>query len=716
ELNYRIEVDGVSHRVDRDGGGVVHAPAPAVVVSIAVKAGDVVSAGDRLVVLESMKMEMQVTAPFSGKIRQVIAIPNVQVDTGTPLVQMDTEVTEQVTPGGQVVFGTSWAGEPSATDAISSITALRQLLLGFDIDPRRVSCPADSDQPSADELEAEILNIFVDICSLFQHEPEKISANGAEAASAEMNFFSYLRALETRGEALPPNFLDALRRALAHYGIHTLEPSPALEEALLWICKSHQRVEQQVAPIMSLLERRLTKPSLGVASECFKALLDRLIAMSNGVFPAINDLAREVRYRLFDQRPFEEARKQVYARAEGALEYLSANPTAADRAERTREMVECPQPVLGIFAGRFENADALTRELMLEVLTSRYYRIMPLREVHSVALDNRCVVRAEYDEAEKHVHLFTTHSDYAHLGDALRSLSPLLQQVPADHDVAVDLYVWNARRLAPPDVTQEEIQAVLNQAELPRPIQRIVVAAGCAGCTQGTDGLQHFTYQPATSGYQEEKVYRGLHPMIAKRLHLWRFSNFDIERLPSVEDVYLFHAIGRDNPKDERLFAVAEVRDVTALKDDNGAIVHLPHLERMISEAVASIRMFQSRRRSSQRLHWNRILLYLWPPLSLSQPELDKIVQNLAPATEGLGLEQVVVCARVPHPQTGELRDTVLRFSTSAGKGLVMTVRPATPQQPLKPLSEYDQKVVRMRQRGLIYPYEIIKMLTPASD
>ena len=36
-LSYRIEVDGVSHRIERDDGGVVHAPAPAVVVSIAVK-------------------------------------------------------------------------------------------------------------------------------------------------------------------------------------------------------------------------------------------------------------------------------------------------------------------------------------------------------------------------------------------------------------------------------------------------------------------------------------------------------------------------------------------------------------------------------------------------------------------------------------------------------------------------------------------------------
>ena len=87
--SYRIEVDGVSHKIDRDDGGIVHAPSPSVVVSIAVNPGDSVSAGDRLLVLEAMKMEMQVVAPFSGKVRQVMTMRNVQVDAGAPLVQID---------------------------------------------------------------------------------------------------------------------------------------------------------------------------------------------------------------------------------------------------------------------------------------------------------------------------------------------------------------------------------------------------------------------------------------------------------------------------------------------------------------------------------------------------------------------------------------------------------------------------------------------------
>ena len=107
------------------------------------------------------------------------------------------------------------------------------------------------------QSEDEILNIFVDICSLFQREPKVNASTGGEEPSAEAYLFSYLRMLETRGEKLPPAFVSALRRALAHYGVLTLDRSPELEESLLWIYKSHHRMEQQIAPVLVLLERRL---------------------------------------------------------------------------------------------------------------------------------------------------------------------------------------------------------------------------------------------------------------------------------------------------------------------------------------------------------------------------------------------------------------------------------------------------------------------------
>ena len=728
-LSCRIEVDGVSHQIDRDDGGIVHAPAPAVVVSIAVKPGDAVAVGDRLAVLEAMKMEMPVVAPFSGKVRQVMTIPNVQVDTGAPLLQIDPVADDDtVADAERVVFGASLLpgsnGKTVQPGCRESLDELRQLMLGFDVDPKHAAqlfaewsqnCPVDGDEIS--QREDEILNIFVDICSLFRREPEVNHRASGEEPSAEAYLFSYLRMLETCGEGLPPVFVSALQRALAHYGVKTLERSPQLEESLLWIYKSRQRVEQQIAPVLEILERRLRhvqKPSQA-AEESQRTLLDRLVSMSNGLSPAIADLAREVRYRYFDQPLFERARRQVYDEMEEHLAYLAATPHAADRHHRVRMLIECPQPLFGLISSRFSSADQAMRKLMLEALTWRYYRIRKLTNFRSVALDGQCCATAEYDYEDRRIHVFTTHSEYSHLADAARALFPMIAEVPADHDIVIDFYIFHSGKLGDPDATQQELKSVLNQVGFPRSIRRIVTTVAGAGHTHGMPGM-HFTYRPSGNTYEEEVFYRGIHPMMGKRLHLWRLDNFKIERLPSVEDVYLLHAVARDNPKDERLFACAEVRDVTPVRDETGRIVQLPYLERMLNEAMAGIRVFQSRRPNYQRLQWNRILLNVWPPFTLELEELHNLVRRLAPATEGLGLEQVVVRARIPNPATGKLRDMVVRISSPGGSGMLISFRAAEQLQAIKPLTEYDQKVVRMRQRGFIYPYEIIKMLTRAEE
>jgi acetyl/propionyl-CoA carboxylase alpha subunit/acetyl-CoA carboxylase carboxyltransferase component len=725
-LSFRIEVDGVAHQVDRDDGGIVHAAVPAVVVSIAVKPGDTVSVGDRLAVLEAMKMEMQVVAPFSGKVRHVMTMPNVQVDTGAPLVQIDPAAPDDtVAAAERVVFGASRASNEEAdpSNQRQGLEELRQLMLGFDVDPKRASqllgkesqtYLADSEDTRRDE--DEILNVFVDICSLFQREPEVNHRASGEEPSAEAYLFSYLRMLETRGERLPSAFVSALRRAVAHYGVQSLDRSPELEESLFWIYKSHERVEQQIAPVVGLLERRLQSVQAVApqAAEPFRTLLDRMVAMTNGLFPAVSDLVREVRYRYFDQPLFEQARKQVYEQVEQNLAYLTANPAAADRRERVRALVECPQPLVGLLSSKFAAADHAMHKLMLEAITWRYYRIRTLERFRSLTVDGQCYTTAEYDHEGKRIHVFTAHAEYSRLSEAMRATFPLIAEVSADHDIVIDFYAWHSGLMGDPESTERDVREVLNQAGFPRSIRRIVVEVAGPVYAHGAGGMQHFTYRIRGNAYEEEKLFRGLHPMMGKRLHLWRLGNFNIERLPSVEDVYLIHAIARDNPKDERLFVSAEVRDLTPVRDEKGRIVQLPHLERMLTEAIAGIRLFQSRRPVNQRLHWNRIFLYVWPPFNLDRDESRDMVRRLAPAIEGLGLEQVVVRALIPNPATGELRDMVVRISNPAGSGMLITFRPADKLQPIKPLAEYEQKVVRMRQRGLIYPYEIIRMLTPA--
>ena len=73
--------------------------------------------------------------------------------------------------------------------------------------------------------------------------------------------------------------------------------------------------------------------------------------------------------------------------------------------------------------------------------------------------------------------------------------------------------------------------------------------------------------------------------------------------------------MARENERDERLVAVAEVRDLTPVRDENGRIIGLPDLERMVRQAFEAMRSFQARRPPRQRLLWNRLLLYAWPPM-----------------------------------------------------------------------------------------------------
>jgi hypothetical protein len=209
---------------------------------------------------------------------------------------------------------------------------------------------------------------------------------------------------------------------------------------------------------LGVLERRLQRVQTVTpkAEEPLRSLLDRMTAMANGRFPAVSDLARELRYRCFDRLSFENARKQVYDQMEDHLAYLAANPVAADRHERVRALVDCPQPLVGMLSGRFETASPALRSLMLEALTCRYYRIRDLTSFRTLDVDGRCHALAEYDYEGKHTHLFATHTEYSRLSEAARTMFPMIADVPADHEVVLDFYVSYAGPLGDQEATSRK--------------------------------------------------------------------------------------------------------------------------------------------------------------------------------------------------------------------------------------------------------------------
>jgi 3-methylcrotonyl-CoA carboxylase alpha subunit len=83
---------------DRDGNAPAHAtddqialsaPMPATVVAINVTPGQEVAAGDLLVMLEAMKMELPIRAPRAGRVKALACREGELVQPGVPLVEID---------------------------------------------------------------------------------------------------------------------------------------------------------------------------------------------------------------------------------------------------------------------------------------------------------------------------------------------------------------------------------------------------------------------------------------------------------------------------------------------------------------------------------------------------------------------------------------------------------------------------------------------------
>jgi len=722
--DHLVEVEGVPHRVSRDAGGVVRAPSPALVVAVKVAAGDEVEAGSPVAVLEAMKMEMEVVATNAGRVREVLVAGSVHVEAGAPLVRVEPRVEEDAeapdTP--QIDFGELVAShEPGARlGAREHLGALRSLIMGFDVsvqEARRLVAgfeEARSQLPSDDpELlggELEILKIFAELAELSRNWParegeEPDEEEGERLRNPREHFRAYLRSLDVEREGLPETFRARLARALARYGVHDLERGPELEEAVYRIFLAHQRAPSHLPTVTALLDQRLQNAEALPAPlrDELRETLDRLVVATQLRYPAVGELARSVRFRVFDQPLLEQARDRVFEQVREQLGYLVENPGAPDSAERIEALVASPHTLIRLLGERIGSPEG--NEPMVELLTRRYYRIRPLEDVQSLHRDGRQFVTAGYLHDGRRVELITTLAEASELRAAASTVAALAPEAP-DSEAVVDFYLaWSGD---PPDADAmaAELGGALSGAELPPSVQRVALAVSSR---DGAD-VHHFTFRAAEDGLAEDRVMRGLHPMIARRLGLWRLANFDLERLPAVEDVYLFHCVGRENPSDERLVALAEVRDLTPVRDGSGRLTALPELERVLAACLDGIRRSQAPRPLKKRLDGNRVLLSVWPPLDVPLDELRSLTHTLAPLTVGLGLEEVVIEARMPVGPEDKLDNRALRFSYQPGAGVTVSVSEPT-TEPLPTLDDYAQNVLRARRRGTVYPYELVPLL-----
>jgi biotin carboxyl carrier protein len=89
---YRLTVDrGAGRRGGGTGAASTAAPMPGQVVKHLVSPGDTVAAGDPLLVVEAMKMQLEIKAPHDGTVTRFLAAEGEQVDAGIDLVELAAE-------------------------------------------------------------------------------------------------------------------------------------------------------------------------------------------------------------------------------------------------------------------------------------------------------------------------------------------------------------------------------------------------------------------------------------------------------------------------------------------------------------------------------------------------------------------------------------------------------------------------------------------------
>ncbi|HEX5813320.1 MAG TPA: carboxyl transferase domain-containing protein, partial [Pseudonocardia sp.] len=637
-----------------------------------------------------------------------------------------------------------------STAAADALVALRSLVLGYDIDeadaralPRALSAARAAlpdDDPDVLGGELVIMHIFADLSALSRNrrgsETEETRPDGVpEGDSAERAhnpqeyLYAFLRSRDADAEGLPETFRARLRAALAHYGVRDLgaPDDEALTSALYRMFLAHRRARAHVPVVLDLLQWRLahaaglTTLSPAMREEYLRTL-EHLITATQVRHPVVGDLARRVRFRAFDEPMLDAARTRGQEEVRAELDHLADTTDPAARAALVDGIVAAAEPILSVFGERH-------LPVMLEVMTRRYYRIRHLTGVQVVDRGGRPLLSAAYrHDGRDHVVLATTvhtapAAPVAGEPPAVQSdLRRIVGQLPADTTVLLDLYVTAGE--APDDDPERSAEKIRESlGTLPAPLDRVAVAVRRAGADERSSW---FTFHPdAGREPVEDRTLRGLHPMVAERLGMWRLANFTLTRLPSPIDVHLFRAVGRNVPDDRRLVALSDVRDLSVVRDQQGRIRALPQLEHVFDACLDALRAARAARSTNilastdARLDWNRVLLYVWPVVDLPLDEFDSVVSRLAPRTEGLGLEQILVQFRAAPALVDagatEPRELLLRLSRPPGAGLTVRVT-APPARPLRELDAYTQKVIRARRRGAVYPYELVPMLTRNPD
>lgn len=745
DLGLRIEIDGHPYRYSWQTAGQVLAGTPAMVVALHVQEGDQVRVGDSLGLLEAMKMEIGFHAPVTGVVTEVMVRAGQQVSAGDLLLVIDPEagesddtvakpritLPEQVDPlallftptesnplGVPDLLAADRGERSTRKDAIEAVLEeVRRVALGFDANPKRSeSLVALLESPIPEGVSLGFLEqlsriryaigSFVDTEEMFITAP-RASLSGDFGPSNAARFRMFVRRLRASGAGIAEEFLELVKRALGHYGINDLAPSDALERAVLRLFATQVEAELRLRLVLAVIRHLTALAEAGIEFEKDRQLsgaLIRITRMRGRLSDTLADAAHEANYVLFEKR---EVERQAEQRSKDLEAWLrkSENSPVAPSANVMLEVAAAARRVFDRVGNWIAATDPSLREIALAAHVQRVFSPAVPRDRSFLKADGFRILCFEYPEFGLVVAGTAGEGDDAvAVATALESATDrLLAKVggPTAHSIELMVSVSDPEEIAP---LVARISEHVASRKLPCRLTLGMIL------DEGQDIYRTFEATEGGSAALNAR-YVDLHPETADRINLDRLRNFDLDRLQSEEGIYTFHGRSRDEDGDERVFILADARDRSpgATPDVEERI---PAFVRVFHRAARSLRTVLQTRDPHRRLQWNRIAIFVAPAIFLDRDTAARLARRLAPATRHLGLEKVTVQLSLLDSEEPEAPARPIEIViTDTGPQMEISWREPH-DEPLRPAGDYERKVVGARRRRRIYPYEIISMLT----
>ena len=451
--------------------------------------------------------------------------------------------------------------------------------------------------------------------------------------SAQIAFYEFCRNHRLGEEAVPLPIREAAERALALYKVTSFEPSEELREALWRLAVAHAHPDARHRICSSILRGMITLNQANVQFESVEGLpatLERVARLARQNHRAVSDSARQASYELFQRHRFLHRDQKLVTVVERLLSELKElDRSGEDAQERVMNLLNARQSLMKHLAAHTNPTSPLA-PLAVEVLVKRFYQKIDAVPASQLSVNGVLVLEMDAGDVSQLDQVVCVSTDRDHLDAGLEQLANYLdgRSGTAAGEVILSESVDE-------EAFAQELQKAVAQSRLVSlPGLRVTFT-----WNNKEGNTCHLTYRQSGTGLDEMSLLRNIHPEAAQRIELWRLSEFEVERLASHEQVFVFRGRAKENPQDERLFVFAEVRDVpnldgsTTLSSDE----HLLEFEQAYFEGIRVIQEEQAKRDKRKRYHWNRMAFYLRPVFEGNESDMVRISRRLEAPTTWVG-------------------------------------------------------------------------------